>query len=148
MIISGTNLAQCAAYLWLIINDSTLSNNNDTKTFIRTIFCNENQYILFSLSIYLSKGASCNIAGDGPPTQWNQFVNSGIILSTDACNIYFGMYNRGGGDCFYYSILQLKDLFSSGIVTVTDLRFALWYFAVNQQSGLSREIYEAFRANI
>jgi len=144
---SGTNLPQCAVYLWFIINDSALSNNNDTKTFVRTIFYNRNRYILFYLSIYLSKGASCNIAGDGPKTQWDHFVNSGIILSTDASNIYFGMYNRGGGDCFYYSILQLTDLFSSGIVTVTNLRFALWYFAVNHQSGLSREIYEAFRAN-
>jgi len=135
------------ANLWIIISRSTISINIDTIIFPRIKCCNKKRYIHFYLNIYLCKGASCNIAGDGPQTQWDQFVSSGIILSTDTSNIYVGMYNSGGGDCFYYSILQLTDLFSSGIVTVTDLRFALWYFAVNHQSELSKEIYEAFRTN-
>lgn len=107
----------------------------------------KNRYILFYVSIYLRKESSCNIAGDGPQTQWDQFVKSGIILSTDACNVYIGMHNNGGGDCFYYSILQLRDLFMYGIVSVTDLRLAIWHFVVKQEYELCKEIYEAFRAS-
>jgi len=92
------------ANLWIIIKKSKISINNDTIIFHRINVSNEKQYILIYLSIYLCKGACCNIAGDGPQTQWDRFVRSGIILSTDAGNIFFGMYNSGG-DCFYYSIL-------------------------------------------
>ena len=100
-------------------------------------------------NIYLSKGASCNIAGDGPPKpskQWNSFVKSGIILSTDNRNVFTGMLNDGDGDCFYYSVLQLKDLHSINIVTVADLRFAIWYFILHHEYQLCRLIYDAFRA--
>jgi hypothetical protein len=102
------------------------------------------KYILCYLNIYLTKGASYNIAGDGP-TQWDLFVNSGIILSNDPENVYVGMHNNGDGYCFYYSILQLQDLFSHGIVTVSDLRFAIWYFVINQQYEICKESFEAFR---
>jgi len=102
-------------------------------------------YIYYCLDIYLSKGASCNPAGDGPKTQWDLFVHSGIIVSTDIKHVLVGMYNQGGGDCFYYSILQLRDLSSWNIFTVSDLRFSIWYYVVNHQKQLCKEIFNAFR---
>jgi len=123
-----------------------LFSHNDAKSILERQCYYDKKYINFYLSIYRSKGASCNVAGDGPETQWDIFVKSGIVLSTDNEHVYFGMYNIGGGDCFYHSILQLRDLSSIGIVTISDLRFGLWYFAVNHQKELCREIYEAFRA--
>jgi len=99
------------------------------------------------LSISLSKGSSCNVAGDGP-SQWDLFVKSGIIISmNNEERIFYGMYNEGGGDCFYYSILQLVNLFDFNIITVTNLRFAIWYFMKNQQATICQEIYESLRAN-
>ena len=108
----------------------------------KTHICSFNYF-----NIYLSKGASCNIAGDGPQKpskQWNSFVKSGIILSTDNRNIFTGMLNDGDGDCFYYSILQLKDLHSMNIVTVADLRLAIWYFILHHEYQLCKLIYMHF----
>jgi len=77
-----------------------LQNNEYTNLKYLMLTYNERRYIFVYLSIYLTKAASYNIAGDGPNTQWDQFLKSGIILSTDCDNIYFVMYNSGGGDCF------------------------------------------------
>lgn len=103
------------------------------------------QDVFYFINIYLTKGASCNSAGDGPKTQWDVFVKSGIIVSTDIQHILVGMNNQGCGDCFFYSILQMRDLRSTNIVTVHDLRFAIWYYVVNHQNELCKEIYDAFR---
>jgi len=38
-------------------------------------------------------------------SQWNLFIESGIIFTEDSENIFIGQYNAAGGDRFYYSIL-------------------------------------------
>ena len=102
---------------------------------------------LMYICISLTNEASCNIAGDGP-TQWNLFVKSGIIITTNQKEkIFYGMLNKGGGDCFYYSILQLVDLSEFNIFTVSNLRYAIWYFIKHHQTEICQEIYNQFRSN-
>jgi len=130
-----------------VINKVTrfIENINKSYCLMEAALKKELQIFNF-LDIYLSKGASCNPAGDGPKTQWDLFVDSGIIMSTDIQHVLVGMYNQGGGDCFYYSILQLRDLSSWNIFTVSDLRLSIWYYITNHQNQLCKEIYDAFRA--
>ncbi len=65
-----------------------------------------------------SKTDKVIFAGDGPCKEWNAFVKSGIILTSYPEHVFVGMQNVGCGDCFYYSVLQLKDLSRLQIFTI------------------------------
>ena len=79
-------------------------------------------------------------------SQWDSFIEYGIIFTEDSNNVFIGQDNPAGGDCFFYSILHYQHLCPTNITTVTDLRFAIWSFItdVDFNYSLCQDIHEAF----